>query len=159
MTSKSSKGFTLIELLVVVAVLGIVSVIGTVAYQGYIGGARQSAASNVAQQISLAQQEYYSNTGRYFISGDAGGATTECVANQDSSASIEDMLFGNANGVTNIDTPGDDPNQLPGDIDFAFCVYGDPGISFTVEAQKTTGDDPRCVVRLSKNEAIEKINC
>ena len=30
------------------------------------------------------------------------------------------MIFGNANGATN-----DDPNQLPDDIEFQFCAYGD----------------------------------
>ena len=159
MTSKSSKGFTLIELLVVVAVLGIISVVGTVAYQGYIGGARQSAASSIIQQISLAQLEYFSNTGSYYISGGAGGTTTECTANDNSSAEIEDMLFGDADGATNLDSPGDDPDQLPGDIDFAFCIYGDPGSTYTVDAQQTTGDEPRCVIRLSKNGGIEKVNC
>ena len=64
------------------------------------------------------------------------------------------MIFGNANGATN-----DDPNQLPDDIEFQFCAYGDAGISYTIEGQKTTGTAPRCVISMSKNGSIEKENC
>ena len=152
MSKKSSRGFTLIELIVVVAIIGIISAVGTVAYQGYTKGARESAVSSLIQQISLGQLEYYSNTGGYFISD--GASTTACTADEDTSAAIEDMIFGNANGATN-----DDPNQLPDDIEFQFCAYGDAGISYTIKAQKTTGTAPRCVISMSKNGSIEKENC
>ena len=149
---KNIKGFTLIELLVVVAIIGIISAVGTVAYQGYTKGAKESAVSSLVQQTSLGQLEYYSNTGGYFISD--GASTTACTADEDTSAAIEDMIFGNANGATN-----DDPNQFPDDIDFQFCAYGDAGISYTIEAQKTTGTAPRCVISMSKNGSIQKENC
>ena len=152
MSKKSSRGFTLIELIVVVAIIGIISAVGTVAYQGYTKGARESSVSSLIQQISLGQLEYYSNTGGYFISD--GASTTACTADEDTSAAIEDMIFGNANGSTN-----DDPNQLPDDIEFQFCAYGDTGISYTIEAQKTTGTAPRCVISMSKNGSIQKENC
>ena len=152
MIKKSSKGFTLIELIVVVAIIGIISAVGTVAYQGYTKGAKESAVSSLVQQISLGQLEYYSNTGGYFISD--GASTTTCNADRDTSAEIEDMIFGNADGTTD-----GDPNQIPDDIDFQFCTYGDEGISYTIEAQKTTGAAPRCVIRMSKNGSIQKENC
>ena len=157
MSKKSSRGFTLIELIVVVAIIGIISAVGTVAYQGYTKGARESSVSSLIQQTSLGQLEYYSNTGGYFISD--GASTTACTADEDTSAAIEDMIFGNANGTTNVDSPNDDPNQLPDDIEFQFCAYGDAGISYTIEAQKTTGTAPRCVISMSKNGSIQKENC
>ena len=156
-SSKSSKGFTLIELIVVVAIIGIISAVGTVAYQGYTKGAKENAVSSVVQQISLGQLEFYSNTGSYLIS--QGASTTTCTANDATSAVIEDMIFGNADGNTNVDTPNDDPNQLPDDVDFQFCVYGDTRITYTIEAQKTTGTAPRCVISMSKNGSIQKENC
>ena len=61
------RGFTLIELLVVVAIIGALAAIGTVAYNGYVGGAKQSAATNAMQQIALQEQEYDSINGSYFI--------------------------------------------------------------------------------------------
>ena len=125
MSKKSSRGFTLIELIVVVAIIGIISAVGTVAYQGYTKGAKESAVSSLVQQTSLGQLEYYSNTGGYFISD--GASTTACTADEDTSAAIEDMIFGNADGTTNVDSPNDDPNQFPDDIEFQFCAYGDAG--------------------------------
>ena len=161
MLTNSSKGFTLIELLVVVALLGIISAVGTVAYQGYVKGAKENSASNILQQISLAQLEHYSNSGEYYTTGDAG-ASTVCDANQTTSAQIEDVLFGDADGNLNDVSARpqvlDDPNQLPDDIEFEFCVHGDKSISYTIEAQSSLGDSD-CVIKLSKNGAIIKEDC
>ena len=63
------KGFTLIELITVVAIIGILSAIGIIGYNGYISSTKKTSAKNIMQQITLAQTEYISNEGDYFVSG------------------------------------------------------------------------------------------
>ena len=85
-----SKGFSLIELLVVVAIIGALAAIGTVAYNGYVGGAKASAAKNSIQQISLMQQEYQSLYGSYHTQGAAGSCTPPSAAK---TSDINSSLF------------------------------------------------------------------
>ena len=80
------RGFTLIELLVVVAIIGALAAIGTVAYNGYVGGAKQSAATNAMQQIALQEQEYDSINGSYFIQA-------ACTPDDDTVDEINSDLF------------------------------------------------------------------
>lgn len=86
------KGFSLIELLTVVAIIGILGAVGVVAYTGYVTKARRSAAENAMMQIALAQTEYYSNIGLYFIT------TSTCTV--DTSNSIENILFDGGDIIT-----------------------------------------------------------
>jgi prepilin-type N-terminal cleavage/methylation domain-containing protein len=65
---KNSKGFTLIELLVVVAIIGILSAVGVVSYSGYKTSAEKKQAEITLSSIYLAEQEYKSNNGEYYIS-------------------------------------------------------------------------------------------
>ena len=83
---EKNLGFTLIELLVVVAIIGALAAIGTVAYNGYVGGAKQSAATNAMQQIALQEQEYDSINGSYFIQA-------ACTPDDDTVDEINSDLF------------------------------------------------------------------
>lgn len=84
------KGFSLIELLVVVAIIGALAAIGTVAYNGYVGSAKASAAKSSLQQISLMQQEYQSIYGSYHTQGGTGFCDTPSAA---STSDINSTLF------------------------------------------------------------------
>ena len=84
MQVKLIRGFTLIELLIVVAIIGTLAAIGTISYNGYVGGAKKSAATNSMLQISLQEQEYQSIYGDYFIqSGCTPGQNTTDAINTD----------------------------------------------------------------------------
>ena len=129
MITRSSKGFTIVELLVVVAIIGILSAIGVVSYNGYVSGSKKTAAENTIQQIALAQTEYYSNNGEYFLN-DAGDT---CTASDVTSADIEDELFASQDIIAD-------------DIDFIICVFGS-GATFTIRGEDQT-EDSTCVITL-----------
>ena len=86
------SGFSLIELLVVVAIIGALASIGTLAYNGYVDGARKSAAQNAMQQIALMQTEYYSIVGEYY-----GGAS--CNPSAANTSAINTNLFDGAESI------------------------------------------------------------
>ena len=73
---KNSKGFTLIELLVVVAIIGILSAVGVVSYSGYKTSAEKKQAEITLNSIYLAEQEYKSNNGEYYISASQSNIVT-----------------------------------------------------------------------------------
>ena len=50
--NKNKKGFTLIELLVVVAIIGALAAVGVVAYNGYIGAARENSTKSIHNGIA-----------------------------------------------------------------------------------------------------------
>ena len=94
----------MIELLVVVAIIGTLAAIGTVAYNGYIGGAKKSAAKNAMQQIALQEQEYQSIYGDYFTQ-------SGCTPDDDETAEINTDLFETTDDEVVVDADG-----------YRFCV-------------------------------------
>ena len=140
MITRSSKGFTIVQLLVVVAIIGILSAIGVVSYNGYVSGSKKTAAENTIQQIALAQTEYYSNNGEYFLSG----AGDTCTASDVTSADIEDELFASQDIIAD-------------DIDFEICVFGS-GATFTIRGEDQTADS-NCVITLARNGSPTRTDC
>ena len=99
-----TKGFSLIELLVVVAIIGALASVGTLAYNGYVKGARKTAAQNAMQQIALMQIEYYSISGGYY-------GVSACSPSASGTSEINTELF---------DTEGDEKII---DVErYEFCV-------------------------------------
>tara|TARA_B100001027_G_scaffold205273_1_gene168025 strand:- start:1985 stop:2407 length:423 start_codon:yes stop_codon:yes gene_type:complete len=117
---KLIRGFTLIELLIVVAIIGTLAAIGTVAYNGYVGGAKKSAATNSMLQISLQEQEYQSIYGDYFIQ-------SGCTPGQDTTDAINTDLF---------ETTADEP--VVAADGYRFCVDTHT-TGFVVKGCKWTG--------------------
>ncbi|PDH18148.1 MAG: pseudo-pilin PulG [Pelagibacterales bacterium MED-G44] len=104
MQVKLIRGFTLIELLIVVAIIGTLAAIGTISYNGYVGGAKKSAATNSMLQISLQEQEYQSIYGDYFTQ-------SGCTPSQDNTDAINTDLFETTTDEPVVDAEG-----------YRFCV-------------------------------------
>ena len=93
------KAFTLIELLVVVALVGISSAIGVVAYTNFIDSSKKKQAETTMSSIYLAQQEYNSNNGNYFISSNTQNIVNELFDGVDDLSEQEyTFTIGNISG-------------------------------------------------------------
>lgn len=62
-----SGGFTLIELLVVIAIIGVLAAIGVPMYNGYVDGARKTAAQNGLRSIYMMEKDWFSTNGTYYL--------------------------------------------------------------------------------------------
>ena len=136
----NNKGFSLIELLVVVGIIGILASVGIVSYNSYIWSSKKTSAKNIMQQMSLAQTEYISNNGSYFVSSD------ECSTTATSAQSTEinnDLL--------------ESKTIEPSKLGFNMCVIdvtGDPtlGYDYTIIASATS---KTCKLEFNSNGAWE----
>ena len=66
----NNLGFTLIELLVTVAIIGILAATSVVAYNGYISASKKTTTKSLMQTISLAESEWYADTGSYYVNSE-----------------------------------------------------------------------------------------
>ena len=97
-----SQGFTLIELLVVVALIGILSAIGIVSYGKYKTTAEKKQAEISLSSIYLAEQEYKSNNGSYYINSSLNNIINELFDGVDdlSDQNFTYTISGNSNNDT-----------------------------------------------------------
>ena len=142
---KLISGFTLIELLVVIALIGIISSIGIVAYNGYTASAKQTAAINSLNAMSVAQLEYKSNKGTFYQS------SSPTSANATSTDDINLNLF----GVAPFSVSGSQSNDKLTGQDYFFSSSA-TATTFILRAQEKTG---LCVMTLNQDSLLTKSNC
>ena len=141
MISKSS-GFSLVELLVVVAILGVLSAIGIRSYSGYVKNSNMKAVENAMTQISLAQTEFYSDSGDYYET--TGAASNSCTANAATTTEIHNDLFGGT-------------IVIPTELGYHVCT-GKGTNEFIIEALEV-GAAPNCRITLNGQMNFTRTNC
>ena len=135
----SSSGFTLIELLVTVAINGILAATSVIAYNGYINSSKKTTVKSLMQTISLAESEWYSETGSFFVNSE----DEECNPSNTSLEDINTTLF-------------DSEDVIPDDLGWFVCVASAAGGgSFQVFAEKT-GGDANDIMCLNRNGSIRE---
>ena len=133
-----SSGFSLIELLVVVAILGVISTVGLMSYNGYTKAAKKKAVINIMQQVTLAQAEWYSETGSYWIQ------TSACTPSASTSSDLEKNFMNEANLITD-------------ELGFWVCVEGSTA-DYKVKAKSTTPGN-KCAPTLTRSGKLDTSTC
>ena len=82
---------------------------------------QKKTAENILQQVSLAQLEYFTNTGEYY----PGGSATSCDTSNTSHEALGSALFDDSNYIA-VD-----------DMEYNFCAYSSE-TSFTIVADLET---------------------
>jgi type IV pilus assembly protein PilA len=62
---RASRGFTLIEMMIVVVIIGVLAVLAVVGYRKLITSSHVSEATNMVQNIRVAQEGYHAETQQY----------------------------------------------------------------------------------------------
>ena len=135
----NNLGFTLIELLVTVAIIGILAATSILAYNGYISASKKTTVKSLMQTISLAESEWYADTGSYYVNSES----STCDATKASIGELNSTLF-------------DDEDVIPDDLGWGVCVASaGGGGSFQVFAEKDEGtaDEIMC---LNRNGSIRE---
>ena len=133
-----SSGFSLIELLVVVAILGVISTVGLMSYNGYTKAAKKKAVVNIMQQVTLAQAEWYSETGSYW------NQTSACTPDASTSSDLEKNFMNEANLITK-------------ELGFWVCVEGTTA-DYKVKAKSTTPGN-KCAPTLTRSGKLDTSTC
>src|SRR5271167_3607225 len=64
-TRRASRGFTLVEMMIVVAIVGVLATLAVVGYRKLVQSSHVSEATNMVQNIRVAQEGYHSETQQY----------------------------------------------------------------------------------------------
>ena len=131
-----SSGFSLIELLVVVAILGVISTVGLMSYNGYTKAAKRKAIINIMQQITLAQAEYYSETGNYW------NQTSACTPDAATSSDLEKNFMNEANLISD-------------ELGYWVCVEGTTA-DYKVKAKSRSS---KCEPTLTRSGKLDTTSC
>ena len=143
MTTRSS-GFTLIELLVVVAIIGTISAIGVVSYNGYVRNAQISSATNMLQQLSLGQTEFFTDNRIFNVNTDVN-----CPPTSAKSTHLSIDLFG-GDVITEVDADGDPIH------DFDYCADPNGANGFLITATATAASGLVCILTINQIGVINR---